>query len=299
MTNGIKIIVTSIYETHYENERGGSFYKSNALLSETLDAQIFENYYYVIYTDKNTSQKYDLESKYNKPNIKLVYKELNSDFYLDQINPIREERFKNGDIYDRIYCVKNYVEVILNKIENLIEVSKSNFFDKPIDSVIWLDSGLFGTSCDNAWRDYIKSVIYKKPIFLDKIFEKVDEHNFLACQGNHIVINYEVRERIQNLFGFEIKLTPGCLFGGKQNLIEDYLSEYKNVFLKFTQTYRQLISEQEILSIILNNKNLKYFEFDDWTDLQKAILQIIDFYVESDYQTTKCYSYPYIKTQQQ
>lgn len=298
MTNGIKIIVSSIYELYYEPERSGSFYKSNALLSETLDAQIFENYYYVIYTDKITSQKYDLESKYKKPNIKLVYKELNSDFYVNQINPIREERFRNGEIYDRIYSVKNYIEVILNKIENLIEVSQSNFFNLPIDSVIWLDSGLFGTSCDNSWRDYIKSVIYGKPIFLDKIFEKIDEFDFLACKGNQIVINYEVRERIKNLFGFDIDLTPGCLFGGKQYVVKNHLSDYKNIFLKFIQTHRQLISEQEVLSIVLKNKKLKYFEFDDWSDLQKAVLQIIDFYVESDYKTTKCYSYPHMEVKQ-
>ena len=296
MTNGIKIIVSSIYELFYEDQRGGSFYKSNSLLSETLDNQIFDGYYYVIYTDQKTSQRYNLESKYNKPNIKIIYKELNSDFYLNDVNPIREERFNNGDIYDRIYSVKNYMEVILNKLENLIEVSKLNLFDKPIDSIIWLDSGLFGTSCDNAWRDYMKSIIYGKSIFLDKIFEKIDQYNFIATKGNGIVMNYELKDKLRNMFGNDIKITPGCLFGGKINLIEDYLKDYRDVFLRFIKTHRQLISEQEVLSILFDHKELKYFEFDDWIDLQKAILKIIDFYNESDYLINKCYSYGFFES---
>ena len=41
--------------------------------------------------------------------------------------------------------------------------------------------------------------------------------------------------------------------------------------------------------ILTANKDVKFYEFQDWTDLQRGILQILDKYYESKYQTEKCY----------
>ena len=114
----LRTIVTSAYELNYEQERSGAVYKSFSLLTETLDALIHDDFNYIIYTDRKTSDKHNLEQKYNRPNIKLVYKELNSEFYTNVINPVREKKFQAGEKFDRIYAVKNYEEVIINKLEN-------------------------------------------------------------------------------------------------------------------------------------------------------------------------------------
>jgi len=152
-----------------------------------------------------------------------------------------------------------------------------------------LDAGLFGTSCSNAWRDYMRRIIYGNKIFLDKIFEKVEQNDFIATKGNTIVINYELRARIYQTTGVDLKLVPGCLFGGKKYKNIELLNNYKNVLLKHIETHDELISEQEVLSIILENKDVKFFEFYDWVDLQRAMLKIMDLYDESIYETEKCY----------
>jgi hypothetical protein len=261
-------IVTSIYELNYENLRGGGVYKGFQLLTETIRALIFDEFNYVIYTDKYTYDKHNLSEVFKHPNITIKFQELNSDFYTTKINPIRQDRFSKGEIYDRIYAVSNYMEVILNKIKHIVDESNLSNED---DSVIWLDSGLFGTSCHNAWRDYIKTIVYDK-FFLDKIFEKVDENGFIATKGKEILINYELKDRIALMCdeGSDINIIPGCLFGGKVKNNLDLLSNYENLYLEYITKNNELVSEQELLFMLTNNKNVKFFEFGDWLDLQKA-----------------------------
>jgi hypothetical protein len=285
MTNGIKTVVTSVYELNYETLRGGGVYKNFELLTETIRALIFDEYNYVIYTDKKTYDKHNLSEVFKHPNVKIKFQELNSEFYTTKINPIREDKFSKGEIYDRIYSVSNYMEVILNKLKHIVDESN---LSNDEDSVIWLDSGLFGTSCHNSWRDYIKTIVYDK-FFLDKIFEKIDENGFIATKGKEILINYEVKDRVSLMAGSDISIIPGCLFGGKVSNNLEILSNYENIFLEYITKYSELISEQEVLSILTTNKEIKFFEFGDWLDLQKAFLQILDLYDESIYLIDSCY----------
>jgi hypothetical protein len=287
MINGTNVVVTSIYELRYEPLRGDAVYKSFSLLTETIRSLIFDEYQYVIYTDKFTYEKHNFSNIFNKSNIDIRIKELNSELYLNEINPIREKKFNEGEIYDRIYCVKNYIEVILNKLGNILEVSN----EINNGSVVWLDSGLFGTSCHNGWRDYLRDeVVYKKE-FLDRIFEKINQHGFIATKGNQILINYELKHRLNEFAQADIKIIPGCLFGGKRENNIEILSDYLKVYLDFIHKYKHLISEQELLSFLTVNKNVKFFEFGDWLDLQKSILEIMDLYDESKYIIDSCIHY--------
>ena len=117
MTNGTNTIVTSMYELRYIEERGGMVYKSFPLLIETIKALIFPEYNYIIYTNKETSEKYSIKNIFNTPNITIKIEELNSEYYLEKVNPIRQTNVERGEIYERIYSVKNYIEVIHNKFK--------------------------------------------------------------------------------------------------------------------------------------------------------------------------------------
>ena len=107
-----KTIVSSIYELNYIEDRGGAVYKGFHLLTETIRSIIFKEYDYVIYTDKVTYDKHNLKEVFNYPNVELRFKELNGDFYTNYLEPIRLKKNEQGEIYDRIFCVKNYVEVM-------------------------------------------------------------------------------------------------------------------------------------------------------------------------------------------
>ena len=69
-------IVTAIYELVYEGSRGGGVYKLFPLLTETMRNIIFEDFEYVIYTNKETYQKYNLNNYFNKPNIEIKYSKI-------------------------------------------------------------------------------------------------------------------------------------------------------------------------------------------------------------------------------
>ena len=56
-------------------------------------------------------------------------------------------------------------------------------------------------------------------------------------------------------------------------------------------TYQELISEQEILSILTDKKEVKFYDFNDWDDLQKAFLKIMDVYNETIYNKDECYKF--------
>ena len=104
-----------------------------------------------------------------------------------------------------------------------------------------------------------------------------------------MTINYEVQDRINQMSGGPVKILPGGLFGGTKDKIKELLLNHTEVFNEYIDTNNQLISEQETLSILTYNKNVKFFDFNDWTDLQRGFLEILDLYDESKYQTDKCY----------
>ena len=262
-------IVTSVYELNYEDSRGGMVYKSYPLLSQTLRNIIFDGFEYVIYTDQHTYDKYYLGDEFNQPNVTIKIQELNSKNYLDNINPIRMSNFSDGEIYDRIYCVKNYVEVIFNKLQFLLDESEDN------KNVVWIDSGLFGTSCHDRWRDYI-NVFAHTELFLNKINEKISENGFICLRGESIQINYELKDVLVNMFNTDFKLVPGGLFGGTSEDVKKVLSNYPSIFEQYYQSTNKLISEQEVLSILTHTNDVKFFNFGDWLDLQRSILEIMD-----------------------
>jgi len=283
MTNGTKI-VSSIYELNYIEQRNKERYKNYSLLVTTIKNIIFPEYSYVIYTDKNSYEKFNLKNEFNYPNVKFKFKELNTSESCRLIDKIRMEELTKGMNYDRIYCVDNYLEVILNKLKFLIDES----FD--CENVFWIDAGLIGTSCHDRWRDYMVPLINSKN-FVEKIIDKINKHGFIHLKGNSITVNYETMERFKVLFGFELKVVPGCLFGGNSEKVRDVLNNYLNVFITYLEKYNQLISEQEVLSVLTSTKkNECYsFEFEDWLDLQKSFLKILDIYDESKYMIDKCY----------
>ena len=133
------------------------------------------------------------------------------------------------------------------------------------------------------------NLVYGKKSFLDKIFEKVELNEFFTLRGNGIIINYEVQDRINKMVGGPIKIIPGGLFGGKKNKVKEILSNYNEVFLEYVNEYQKLVTDQEVLAMLTYNKDVKFFDFNDWTDLQKGFLEIMDLYDESKYQTDKCY----------
>jgi|688.fasta_scaffold236797_3 hypothetical protein len=274
-------IVTAIYELVYEGSRGGGVYKSFPLLTETMRNIIFEDFEYVIYTNKDTYQKYNLNNYFNKPNIEIKFVELNSEYYLNKIEPIRQKVFNSQEIYDRIYTVKNYLEVILNKLQFMLNETNDN------ENVIWIDSGLFGTSCHDRWRDYMVKIAHTKT-FLIKLNECVDKYNFICIRGNQININYELKQDILELFGVDLKIIPGGIFGGKSEYIKQIIGNYKEVFNTFLECKNKLISEQEVLSVLTSKTNTKFFEINDWLDFQRGILEIMDLLTDK-YKTDSCY----------
>ena len=90
-------IITSVYELNYEDSRGGMVYKSYPLLTQTLRSIIFEGFEYVIYTNQYTYDKYLLGEQFNQPNVTIKFHELNSENYLNNINPIRLVKFALSD----------------------------------------------------------------------------------------------------------------------------------------------------------------------------------------------------------
>jgi hypothetical protein len=278
-------IITSIYELNYEEKRGGGVYKSFPLLTQTIRNLIFNDYEYVIYTNNYTYTKYNLNEVFNFPNVGIKFCELNSEYYLNNVNTIRKERFDSGEIYERIYSVKNYVEVITNKIKFLLNENENG------KNLVWIDSGLFGTSCSDTWRDYINEIAHSK-LLLNKINEKISEYNFICLRGESIVINYELKNKLNNLFNTDFKLISGGIFGGNYETIKIVLSDYLEIFESTYKNLDILISEQEILSILThkNSNYIKFFNFLDWNDFQRAILDLMGLLDINQYNLEKTYN---------
>jgi len=284
MTNGIKNkIVTSVYDLKYVTERGNGMYKGFDLLIKTIRNIIFDGYEYVIYTDQATMTKYNLASVFPQSNVTIKINELNGSFYTEVISPLKEKKVSEGHIWDRIHCVNNYVEVMYNKFDYLLRESEN--FD---GNVMWIDAGLFGTSCGQAWRNYIGEIAHTK-LFVDKIFEKISSHGFISLKGNSIVMNYEEREKISKLFDISCFIVPGGLFGGKSILVKEYFSDYQNTIRKMVDM-GFYTSDQEVLCVSLSKRDqMMFFEHNDWDDLQRGILKIMDLYDETKYNTNERY----------
>ena len=149
MTNGTKI-VSAIYELNYVTERNGERYKNFPLLVSTIKNIIHPEYQYVIYTDQNSYDKFNLSYEFNFPNVEFKFKELNTSETCELIDRIRTQELSGGMNYDRIYCVNNYLEVVLNKLKFLIDESHDceNVFGLMLDllellvmmdgEIIWL-----------------------------------------------------------------------------------------------------------------------------------------------------------------
>ncbi len=283
MKNGTKI-VSSIYELNYINELGGGVYKGFSLLTSTLRNIIFPEYKYVIYTDQNSYKKFNLRDEFNYPNVEFKFKELNTSSFCGLINRVRQDELSKGVNYDRIYSVNGYLEVILSKLEFIMNESVD------CENVIWVDAGLIGTSCHDRWRDYMVPLVNSKN-FLDKINGKINSYGFVHLIGNSILVSQELKNRFELLFGTELKVVPGCLFGGKSNIVHDTLNGYLDIFIKYVEKYNHLISEQELLSVMTSRNCDEYhsYKFEDWLDLQKSLLQILDVYDASKYTREKCY----------
>lgn len=277
-------IVTSIYELNYEEGRGGMVYKSFPLLTQTIRNILFDNFEYVIYTDKKTYDKHHLNHYFNRKNVTIKFHELNDDFYVENIEPTRKYKYDQGEIWDRIYCVKNYLEVMYNKLKFLL-IESENFEG----NVVWIDSGLFGTSCHDGWRDYINDIAHSE-LFLNKINEKIKDHKFIALKGSGVLINYEFSDRFRNCFGVNPFIVSGGLFGGKSEIVKSLIKDYQLLLPKMIQMNQELFSDQELMSIMFGNQeNVKFFEYGDWIDLQRSILQIMDIYDPNKYIMEKCY----------
>jgi hypothetical protein len=284
MSNKIKI-VTSIYELYHEEARGGMIYKSFPLTSLTIRNLIFPDFKYVIYTDKNTYDKYDFANLFKQSNVEIKIQELNGELYIKNLNPIREKKVADGEIWERYYGVKNYVEVILNKFKHLVDESEDGY------NTVWIDAGLFGTSCNDGWRDYMVEIAHT-PNFINKINEKINQYGFICLRGLEIQINIDLKEKVKQFFGTDFFVVPGCLFGGSKENVLNVFEDYENKFKTFVETYNELISEQELLSVLTHtNKNVKFYNFDDWLDLQKGFLNIMDVFDKEKYLRDSCELY--------
>jgi hypothetical protein len=283
MTNGTKVI-SAIYELKYVDGINSERYKNFPLLVATIKNIIYPEYQYVIYTDQNSYDKFNLKNEFNFPNVEFKFKELNTSNTCELIDKIRTQELSGGINYDRIYCVNNYLEVVLNKLKFLIDESHD------CDNIFWIDAGLIGTSCHDGWRDYMAPLINSKN-FLDKVVDKINQHGFIHLKGNSIVMNYETVAKFNQLFGVELKVVPGCLFGGTVEKVRHVLDGYLDIFNQYLTTHNQLISEQEVLTVLTGRHldECHAFEFSDWLDLQKAFLNILDIYDETKYVREKCY----------
>ena len=73
MTNGTKII-SAIYELKYVEGINSERYKNFPLLVATIKNIIYPEYRYVIYTDQNSYDKFNLKYEFNFPNVEFKFK---------------------------------------------------------------------------------------------------------------------------------------------------------------------------------------------------------------------------------
>lgn len=281
-------IISALYVSHYCTERGGSFYKSDWLLSRTLKEIIFPEYEYIIYTDKESREfpHYDF-SFYNKPNIQLIDYDINNSNLLEKFETLRQKHISTGDIFgDRIVCIDRYAHIVHNKKNFILNsiVDDEEFY-------VWIDAGLFGTSCANEWRDKMVELCHTKN-FVEKVIEKAQQHEAFFITGPKEMISYEITQEYAKLFpgDFEGFSVSGAMFGGKGKVLKEILADYEYYFSHYLDQER-LISEQDVfIGIIEKHKDKVYrYKYDHWGDLQKVFLKMLDVYDEEKYQSDKLY----------
>ncbi len=281
-------IISAAYVSHYVEQRGGSFYKSDWLLTRTLRDILFPEYEFIIYTDQESRnfQYYDF-SIFDKPNVKLVDFDLDSFPLLSKFEELRKKHVETGDVFgDRIVCIDRYAKIVHNKKNFLL-----NSITDDNETYVWLDAGLFGTSCANEWRDKMVEICHTKN-FLDKVKEKAEQHDAFFITGPASMISYEIPQIYSKILpeGFEGFSVSGAMFGGKGHVLKKILADYEYFFSYFLDQER-LQSEQDIfIGIIEKYKDIVYrYKYDHWGDLQKVFLKILDVYDESKYQHDKLY----------
>jgi hypothetical protein len=67
------------------------------------------------------------------------------------------------------------------------------------------------------------------------------------------------------------------------------LSDYSSILEKYYTNTNKLISEQEVLSILTHKNDVKFFNFGDWLDLQKGILELMDLLDNEKYKIDEKY----------
>ena len=157
--------------------------EDSVLIIQTSQANMVKNYQFDTIYHEHISffNKSSISRLFNRCGLEIVH------------NYLEESIHGGSDVYE------------LKKLPNISILNYSDFSNRSYkfaeefrlkieelqkeESVIWLDAGLFGTSCSNAWRDYMRRIIYGKKIFLEKIFEKVEKHRFICTKGNNIIIN--------------------------------------------------------------------------------------------------------------
>ena len=115
----------------------------------------------------------------------------------------------------------------------------------------------------------------------------ITKNFFLVTLYLSLYRNYEISNWYNNSLGFSPKIVPGCLFGGKKDILVKNLQDFDKIQEKLLIDTNYIYSEQEILYACLRNKKCEFFEFDDWLDLQRGILKLIDQYNESEYKTNR------------
>ena len=91
------------------------------------------------------------------------------------------------------------------------------------------------------------------------------------------------------MFNIDFKLVPGGLFGGSGKEVKKVLSKYPLIFEEYYKNTNKLISEQEVLSILTHSNDVKFFNFGDWLDLQKGILDLMDLLDNDKYKIDEKY----------
>jgi len=282
-------IITGIFKCNYIDERTGSIYKNDALLSITIRNIIFPDYNYIIYTDRQTIESgyYDF-SHYKKDNVTI--KEINLDDYAlsGAYEELRKKYLTSDDIgYERTITVNNYAKVMHNKKNFLI-----NSIDNLDEDYVWIDSGLFGTSCSDAWRDRMEEICHTKN-FLDKLQSKIKNHQMFFLTGSKDLINYRTHQLLTQYY--QGNYTPECsvsggLFGGKGRYIKEFFDSYDDILSFFIKNNFPVCDQDVFVGILSKYKDrITRYNFAEWNDYQKPILEILDVYNPMAYSNNKVY----------
>ena len=220
---------------------------------KTADIIISNELEYILHQIKDQSEVARLLLKQRHPFENLVHN------YVNYIS------VSNSDNTKISYLTTERIESLVNNGEDLWGSSK-RFHVKP------------GTFVSKVFKNVSLPEVQNFSILFRNIQNKVNTH-FDVLKGRDISHYYYY----ENYLSESGSLGASCM---KYEQCKDYL----DLYTKYIQTHNQLISEQELLCVLVNNKDVKFFEFHDWDDLQKAFLKIMDDYREEEYLKDKCYA---------